>query len=87
MIAHMTPFDPAYRSGVGHLVQSFMSQGSTLADATTKAVATLYRMVQQQALMQAFIDDFRLLGAVFLLLIPFVFIMRKAMVPGAPGAH
>ncbi|HXP95131.1 MAG TPA: DHA2 family efflux MFS transporter permease subunit [Telmatospirillum sp.] len=83
LVGHVTPFDPAYRHTMDSMTGLFQSQGQTLAEASDKALATLYGIVQSQALLQAFLDDFRLLGTIFLLLIPFVFIMKG----GIPGRH
>jgi DHA2 family multidrug resistance protein len=89
LVAHATPFDPTYRQMMDGLTHAFQAQGSTMADAAGKALAALYGLVQQQALLLAFLDDFRLLGVIFLLVIPFVFVMKGGL-PGhgpAPGAH
>jgi DHA2 family multidrug resistance protein len=49
----------------------------SMGSADTSTLAVLSRMVQQQASMLAFIDMFRLLGVLFLVMIPFVFIMLR----------
>jgi DHA2 family multidrug resistance protein len=87
LVAHATPYDPAYASTIGALTERFHSQGGSLAEAGTHAVGQVYGMIAQQALMQAFIDDFRLLAVVFFLLIPVVYVMRPAAPHGPPGAH
>jgi hypothetical protein len=38
----------------------------------------LYGLVQRQAAMQAFLDCFWLMGAIFLCIIPLMFLMKKA---------
>lgn len=89
LVGHATPFDPAYRQMMEGMTRLFLSQGHTLSEATGKALASLYNIVQSQALLQAFLDDFRLLGIIFLLITPCVFIM-KGGVPGrssGPAAH
>ena len=42
-------------------------------------------MVQKQAAMLSFIDGFKLVAVVFLVLVPFVFIMKKPAHHGGPG--
>jgi hypothetical protein len=42
-------------------------------------------MVQRQAAMLSFIDGFKTVAFVFLILIPFVFIMKKPHHHGGPG--
>jgi hypothetical protein len=46
--------------------------------AANQAHGLLYRLVQRQAAMQAFLDCFWLMGAVFLCIIPLMFLMKKA---------
>jgi len=60
-----------------NLRASFMARGSDLATATNRAYAALFGMVQKQAGMLAFIDGFKVLALVFLLLIPLVLLMEK----------
>ncbi len=84
LVSHATPFDHAYRRMLDGLVPLFQGQGDTVAEATSKAVAQIYGIIQREALMQAFIDDFRLLGIIFALLVPLVFVMRKGK-PHGPG--
>lgn len=89
LVAHATPFDPAYRQMMGAMTQVFQSHGATATEAAGKALASLYGILQSQALLLAFLDDFRALGVIFLLVIPFVFIMKGGL-PGhgpGPAAH
>jgi len=54
------------------------AQGSDPAQAATQAHGLLYGLVQRQAAMQAFLDCFWLMGAIFLCIIPLMFLMKKA---------
>jgi DHA2 family multidrug resistance protein len=48
----------------------------------------LYGEVQRQALLMAFLDDFRLIAIIFFLLIPLVFVMRRPQkLGGSTAAH
>jgi MFS transporter, DHA2 family, multidrug resistance protein len=73
---HVTAYDPAVQAMMRQMQQTFQMRGS-MASPDTSALAILSRMVQQQASMLAFIDMFRLLGVLFLVMIPLVFIMRR----------
>jgi DHA2 family multidrug resistance protein len=56
--------------------------------ATQQAYAAIYGQLQQQASMMSFIDAFRFLGFMFLLMVPLVLIMKKPKGGGgAPMAH
>jgi DHA2 family multidrug resistance protein len=51
-------------------------------------LSLVYGDVQRQALLMAFVDDFRLIAILFFLLSPLVFFMRRPQTPGASaGTH
>jgi DHA2 family multidrug resistance protein len=70
---HVSAYDRATQYVGGQLSAFFTSRG--LPD--TAALAALSGMVQRQASMLAFIDIFRLLGWVFIFLIPTGFLMQR----------
>jgi len=51
--------------------------GSSPSSATARAYGALWGTVQRQASMLAFIDTFRAMAIVFLLVTPFLFLMKK----------
>ena len=64
------------------------SAGSSFADAQVQANGMAYGLLQRQATMLAFVDDFWVMGLLFLGLIPLMFMMKKSRPHGAnPGAH
>ncbi|RPJ74170.1 MAG: MFS transporter [Acidobacteria bacterium] len=77
MVGHVDAYSPAPQILFNNLRSSFMAAGADVTTATQRAYAALYGMVQQQAAMLSFIDGFKLLAVVFLLLVPFVALMRK----------
>jgi DHA2 family multidrug resistance protein len=77
MVEHVDPYSPASQILFDRLRSSFVAAGADLATATQRAYAALYGMVQQQAAMLSFIDGFKLLALVFLVLVPFVALMKK----------
>ncbi len=88
LVAHASPLNPAFRQSLGQLTRDFQLHGGGAAEASAKATGTIYQMIGQQAQMQAFIDDFRMLAMIFLAVIPFVFIMKKGVPHGpGPAAH
>jgi len=76
LIGHLTPMDPAYNSMLNGTAQILMSKGSDSAQAMQQSHGILYGMVQQQAMMKAFIDNFWLLGVIFLAVIPLMFLTK-----------
>lgn len=88
LAAHTVESSPIYKIARDQLAQVFQSHGDIAATAQVRAAGRLLGMITQQATMQAFIDNFRLLGLAMLVLIPFVFVMRAATMRSAgSGAH
>jgi DHA2 family multidrug resistance protein len=66
----------------------FLASGSDMTTATQRAYAALFGMVNQQAAMMAFVTLFRLLGLIFIILVPAILLMKRPRSRGAPiGAH
>ncbi|HXG19498.1 MAG TPA: DHA2 family efflux MFS transporter permease subunit [Methylomirabilota bacterium] len=86
LAAHIHPYNQ-------ELTQRFMavSSGSVLSLAGSGLqgdafLQLLYGEVQRQALLMAFVDDFRLIAYIFFLLIPVVFLMRRPQILGGSAA-
>jgi len=77
LMEHVNPFSLAYRKMEAGLVASMTAGGSTLADATAKATAMINRVVQRQAAMLAFLDNYKMLGVVFLLVLPVLLLLKR----------
>jgi DHA2 family multidrug resistance protein len=85
----VNPYSPQAQAALNGARSLFLSRGSDWNTATTQALGVLYGMVQRQAAMIAFIDIVRFLGAVFILVIPLVLIMKRPSGSASPppGAH
>jgi MFS transporter, DHA2 family, multidrug resistance protein len=83
--AHVNVYSPSTQLLFQNLRSAFVARGSDLATATARANAALFGMVQKQAAMIAFIDGFKFLAVVFLVLLPLVFLLKKPQHHGAPG--
>jgi MFS transporter, DHA2 family, multidrug resistance protein len=77
MGAHVTPFSPAAQASLDAARRGFIASGSDPVTATQRAYAALFGAVQRQAAMVSFVNLFRLLGLIFLLLLPLVLLMRR----------
>jgi DHA2 family multidrug resistance protein len=64
----------------------FMAAGADITTATQRAYAALFGTVQQQAAMSSFVQLFRLLGVIFLLLLPLILLMRRPSSGASSGA-
>lgn len=76
LASHVTPYDPAVAATTAQLRQLLLLRGGG-NPGDTGMIAALSGMVQRQASLLAFIDMFRLLGIVFIVLVPVVFLMRR----------
>jgi DHA2 family multidrug resistance protein len=75
--AHVDRYSPQARIAFEHLRAAFLARGADLYTATERAYAALYGMVQRQAALLSFLDAFRLLAILFVLMTPLVLLMRR----------
>jgi DHA2 family multidrug resistance protein len=75
--AHVSGFDIHVRSLLEQIRSGFMARGMDFTTATQAAYSSLAGMVNQQAVMVAFVQLFRILALVFAIAVPLVFIMRR----------
>jgi len=87
MGAHVTPYSEAARSSLESARAGFIASGSDPFTATQRAYGAVFGAVQRQASMVAFVDVFRLLGIIFLLLLPLVLLMRRPRGRAPAVAH
>jgi DHA2 family multidrug resistance protein len=75
--AHVTPYSAATRQMIAGTRSVFMAHGSDPVTATQQAYGAVFGAVARQASMLAFLETFRTLGLVFLVLLPLLFLMRR----------
>jgi DHA2 family multidrug resistance protein len=85
--ANVNPFNPQTRAMLEGLRNAFMGEGKDVATATRQAYAALFGMVQRQAAILAFLEAFRILGFIFLLVAPLLLLMKKPTTRGQVAAH
>lgn len=85
LAAHVSPYDPRTQQALQGATAMFMRQGSPLAIARQQALAAISGSVQQQAAMLSFLDVFKTLGALFLMMLPLIFLMKPPRKRGGPG--
>jgi DHA2 family multidrug resistance protein len=84
--ANVTVYDPAARSMLAQTRAAMMASGADPVTATNRAYGAMFGMVQQQATMVSFVSLFRVLGFLFVILIPLVLLMRRPARGAAPVA-
>jgi DHA2 family multidrug resistance protein len=77
LTSHVNRYSPSLLSALQATRNLLFLNGSSAADAASKAYGLIYGTVMRQANMLAYVDDFRLLGVVVLVMVPFVFLMKK----------
>jgi MFS transporter, DHA2 family, multidrug resistance protein len=75
--AHISQYTPSSQLMFQNLRSAFIARGADAVTATERAYAAMSGMVQKQAAMIAFLDAFKMLAFVFVVLLPLVFLMRK----------
>lgn len=86
MGAHVNAFNQAAVATMQQVRAGLMAKGMDPSTATDQAYAVVFGMVQRHASMAAFVGIFRLLGIMFLALIPMILLMRKAQRQEETGA-
>jgi MFS transporter, DHA2 family, multidrug resistance protein len=85
--AHVHAYSPEAQRLLESTRQGFLASGSDPVTATHRAYAAVFGMVQRQATMVSFVGLFRLLGVIFLLLLPLILLMKRPRGGPALGGH
>ena len=81
MVAHLTPYDPAFQERVHQLAGAATPGVSAAPSAQT--YGAIYGTLVKQATLLSYIDNFRLLAFLCLLCIPAVFLFKRVKSKGA----
>ena len=85
LVAHLTPYDPAFQQRWQQLRGAFSLQDGLL-NGEQMANATIYGTLLKQARLLAFVDNFRSLGLLCLACIPLVFLFKKGKRGSGPAS-
>lgn len=77
LVGHLTSYDWNYRTALQGISRTLIQHGSSAADAASQSQAVISGIVRRQASMLAFVDGFRLLAFGFLIMLPFVLLMKQ----------
>jgi MFS transporter, DHA2 family, multidrug resistance protein len=83
---HVSAYDPVTQSMFDQIRNGLIAAGADVVTATQRTYAVLHGMLVQQASMVSFVMLFRLLGLIFLAMLPLVLIMRRPRGGGGPVA-
>ncbi len=86
---NISVYDPVTQSTLSQIRNGLIAGGSDLVTATQRSYMVLHGMLVREASMVSFVMLFRLLGVIFLLMIPLVMIMKRPKGRASPpaGAH
>ena len=76
LVAHVTPYDPAYQNAV-QTIQSTLSTQVGTVQAHSMALGSIYQATLQQAAMLAYMDAFRWLALMSLIAVPLVVFLKR----------
>jgi MFS transporter, DHA2 family, multidrug resistance protein len=82
LMEHVTSMSPAYNSMIAGTSNNLMNHGASATHAAVQAQGMVMGLVQRQAEMMAFVDNFKLLGIVFFAVIPVMVMMKRPKMRG-----
>jgi len=86
LVPHVSLYDPDVWNRYQTITDTFAERGADAVSAEGQALASLYDMVQREALSLSFIDNFWRLAWIFAAVIPFVlFLGRRPRMAEAPA--
>jgi MFS transporter, DHA2 family, multidrug resistance protein len=87
LVGHLTNFDPPFRRQLATLQHSLSAHSGQAA--LMQAYSVMYRTLQQQAGLWAYVDNFRLLALICMALVPIIVLFKKgkASPSAAAAAH
>lgn len=77
LVEKVTPYDMGFREMLNQLTMYFRQHGSDPITSVQRGYAAVYGMVQKQAAMLSFVEAFWVMAAVYLVLFPFVLLLRN----------
>ena len=83
---NVDPYNPASQAMLERLRSGFLASGADPVTASERALAAMSGLVHRQAAIVSFVEIFRLLGIMFLLLIPLVMLMKRPTSRSGPAA-
>jgi len=89
LVAHVNPYNPQSNLMLNGMQRTMEVHGSGPVISMQQSYAQMWGLVQRQAGILSYIDAFHVLAAIFVFLIPLVFIMKRPARGGgpAPAAH
>ncbi|MFL5379046.1 MAG: hypothetical protein ACJ787_14145, partial [Myxococcales bacterium] len=87
LAAHADPWSQAFTSQVSGIAQALQHAGISATDATQRAYAAVYGRLLREAQTLAYLDVLVVFAIFTALMVPLVFVTKKARPGAAPAAH
>jgi DHA2 family multidrug resistance protein len=87
LMDHVNSMNPALNNMVNGTAGTLMTHGASTSQATAQAHGMILNLIQRQATMMAFLDNFKLLGIIFFAVIPIMVMMKKPRMGGNVPVH
>ncbi len=87
LAAHTTAYNPAYMAKLEAMTRVFEHAGAASVDAARQATGAMYRQLVTQATQLAYLDALVALGIATALMVPLVWVAKRAAPIGAPMGH
>jgi DHA2 family multidrug resistance protein len=93
LVEHLLPGQPRTCALLYQFTEFFISKGADSVTASRRALGALNGMVQQQAAMLSFVEAFKIMGIVYLAMIPMVILLKdpkiqhRSQKPSPPAAE
>jgi len=87
LTSHLTPTNTQFQATLRGISQNLIAHGTSPADATKQAYAVIQGMLQRQANMLAYLDNFHVLAYVILAMVPTLFLMKRTKSSGGMAVH
>ncbi|MFL5248145.1 MAG: DHA2 family efflux MFS transporter permease subunit [Myxococcales bacterium] len=87
LAAHADPWSKAFTSQVSGIAQALQHAGISATDATQRAYAAVYGRLLREAQTLAYLDVLVVFAIFTALMVPLVFVTKKARPGAAPAAH
>jgi DHA2 family multidrug resistance protein len=82
----VNPYNPQAQVFLKGVQSAMISHGSDPHTAVAQSYGAIWGIIERQASMLAFVDTFRAMAVVFLLMLPLLFIMKRPKHPRAGAA-
>jgi MFS transporter, DHA2 family, multidrug resistance protein len=84
--AHVDAYSPQSRAMLGGLAGRMAAAGADATTAANRALGEVFGLVERHAKMLSFVDTYRFLGLIFLVITPLVLLMKRPAASPRPGA-